>query len=163
MLTLVKLSERIGLAGTIAALFVWLTAAAIQIDVIGRTFSPRSPLLAFVAAGGTVILAVSGGLVGFWLVANHVAYWRFGYRVTWLDGVRWVYEEHSADYEKRLLPYVREITWRGYPNSCKITIPSVADWEAQTPDWAQGRRDEIAERIANCHGKDQGANVRFVE
>jgi hypothetical protein len=51
---------------------------------------------------------------------------------------------------------------RGYPAPCTLRIPSQVDWESEAPPWARGRRSEIAERIANCHGAMNGGDVQIL-
>ena len=159
MLTLSRLSQKIGLAGTVTAVFVWLTAAAIAMEIVGSALS-QHPWLASVAVFGLIVVAATGGLVGFWLAADHVSYWLLGYRVKWLRGNHWVYEERRANSG---VPYVREVRGPGYPQPCTIRIPNAVAWKTEAPAWAQGRRDEIVERIVTGHGAQNGGAIQVQE
>jgi hypothetical protein len=44
MLTLLKLSQKIGLVATVAAVFVWLVTVAIVMDIVGTALSQYSGL-----------------------------------------------------------------------------------------------------------------------
>lgn len=156
MLILLRLSQKVGVAGTTIIAFFWLAAAAFAIEVVQRELA-QSPRLASVAAFSLVVIATSGGLVGFWLVADYGRYWLLGYRVSWLGGNRWVYEERRAT---PAVPYEREVRGRGYPQPCTIRVLNAAAWTTKTPTWAQSRRGEIVERIVVAHG---GGNIEVQE
>jgi hypothetical protein len=98
-----------------------------------------------------------GGIIGYWLVADRIDFWRLGYQVKWLAANAWAYEERSATSEERIIPYLLEAHGQGYPAPCTIRILS----QAETPSWARGRRSEIVERIANCHGAMNRGDVQI--
>jgi hypothetical protein len=77
------------------------------------------------------IVVATDGLVGFWIVADLIDYWRRSYRVRWLTANDWSDEERRA-----------------------------GGWELQAPQWAHGRRAEILEHIAELFGADIG-RVQF--
>jgi hypothetical protein len=103
-----------------------------------------------------------GGLIGFWLIAEHIDYRRVGYRVKWLRANTWAYEERSRVPEERLLPYIREVRGRGYPEPCAIRITTAGAWEREAPSWARGRRSEILDRITSCHDPKGSGAIEFV-
>lgn len=72
-------------------------------------------------------------------------------------GNHWVYEERGA---KSGVPYVRELRRPGgYPEPCTIRIANAVAWETEAPDWAQGRRSEIVDRIVSSHGGNQRSAI----
>jgi hypothetical protein len=100
-----------------------------------------------------------GGLVGFGIVADLVDYWRRGYRLRWLSGNEWVYEERRAKGSAQSLPFSRVNLGDGYPAACEVSILSEACWEREAPEWAQRRRAEIIKRIAQLSGANDGGHV----
>jgi len=102
-----------------------------------------------------------GGLVGFWIIADLVDFWRLGYRVRWLSGNEWVYEERKAEGSVQCLPFSREILADGYPAPCEVGILSEASWEGKAPEWAQRRRAEIVKPITTLFGADMGGHVEL--
>jgi hypothetical protein len=161
MKTIFKLSEKAGLAPTVIGAIAWLacgTGATIAIpDALWqyRRLAIALTILVIIATG-------IGGLIGYWLVADRIDFWRLGCQVKWLNANDWVYEERSATSEERILPYLREVHGHGYPAPCTIRILSHAEWESEAPLWARGRRTEIVERIANCHGAMNGGDVQIM-
>ena len=161
MKTLFKLSEKVGLAMTVIGALVWLVCGTITVlTVVDKLW--RYPRTAFTFAMTVAVVTGVGGLVGFWLVADQIDFWRLGYRVKWLTANDWAYEERSATSEERILPYILEVRGQGYPAPCTVRILSQADWESDAPSWARGRRSEIVERIANCHGAKNGGEVQIL-
>jgi hypothetical protein len=159
MLILFKLSQNIGFVGTVAAVFVWLTAVATAMVAVSSGFS-QHPRLVNVTFFGFIVVAAISGLIGFWLVAEHVNYWWNGYRVKWLHGNKWVYEERR---EKSGVPYERRVRGRGYPMPCTIWIMNSVAWETEAPAWSQSRRSEIVGRILTSHGAQAGADIQVRE
>jgi hypothetical protein len=159
MLTLFKQSQKIGLVGTLTAVFVWLAVLAIAMELVVNGLS-QHPRLASVAVFGLLVVAAISGLVGFWLVTDHVQYRWLGYRVKWRRGNQWVYEERRAKFG---VPYVRKVRGPGYPEPCTIRIPNAVAWKTEAPAWAQTRRDEIVGRIVTCHGAQNGGDIQVQE
>jgi hypothetical protein len=122
----------------------------------------RYPGVAYAFAIAVATITGVGGLVGYWLVAEHIDFRRLGYRVKWLNANAWAYEERSRAPEGRLLPYIREVRGRGYPELCTIRIASEVVWDREVPAWARGRRNEILDRITNCHDPSRSGAVEFV-
>jgi len=153
MLRLLRFSEKIGFVGTAVLLCAFLLIAAIVIDFAFHFFAAyNSMATATVLSVLLICLAVYGGLICVWFLKCHFDDWRRGYRVRWLSGVRWVYEERGS--EQRIVPYLREVNGRGYPEPCTIRIT-----DDDFPEWAVDRKNEIVERIAICHGIDQGGKI----
>jgi hypothetical protein len=116
---------------------------------------------AVVSIAATV--AAFGGLVGFWVVAGLLRFRQRGYRVRWLSSNRWLYEERAMGGVPRHLPFAREVLDKGYPAPCRVILTGEARWDDETPEWAHGRRAEIAARVAHCCGADRGGRVVFEE
>jgi hypothetical protein len=60
------------------------------------------------------------------------------------------YEERAQDGGLQSLPFVRVVLDDGYPALCQVPLPRDEDWNAQTPPWARGRREEIISRMNDC-------------
>jgi hypothetical protein len=157
--TVFRGSHRIGFVPTVLCAIAWLVFGTIGVRVAGASLWP-TPKLAFVIVIIIAAIIAIGGLVSFWLIADHVDYQRRGYRVRRVVGNEWVYEERGTE---SCLPYVCVVLGDGYPADCEVRVPSSASWETEVPHWAQGRRSEITERIALCFGRDRGAHIRFVD
>jgi hypothetical protein len=117
--------------------------------------------LAWVFVIVVAVVVSIGGLVGLWILAGHIDFWRLGYRVKWLAGNHWVYEERRPDGSVQCLPFSRELLGDGYPAPCEVHIPSETRWERDAPQWLRGRRTEISEHIAELFGADTGGRVQF--
>jgi hypothetical protein len=158
MYTLFKLSDKVGLVPTIIGIFAWLAFGMwATLAVVNRLW--RFPMLAWVLTISFMVVTGIGGLVGFWLVADRFYFWCFGYQVKPIHVNDWIYEERSSASEIRTLSYIRELRGEGYPAICTIKILDAENWERDAPLWARGRRSEIVERIANCHGAILGVEV----
>ena len=154
MNSLFKLSAKVGLVPTAIGLIVWLASGMwATLAVVNGLW--HLPTLAFVLTISFMVVTSIGGLVGFWLVADHFEFWLLGYHVKQISDNDWIYEEQSSAPEIRTLPYIREERGNGYPVPCTIKILAAEDWESELPLWARGRRNEIVERISNCHGANQ--------
>ena len=151
MLQLSKYSDTIGALGTLACVAIWLAMWALALDEMGRA-SDQYPVIVTVAYMISIMIAGYGGLVGFWLLAAHGSYLRLGHRVRWCHGNHWAYEERGSG----LLHYVREIQGAGYPVPCTIHLSN-----EDLPKWAQGRREELLNRIAVLHGSDRSPKVKI--
>jgi hypothetical protein len=157
-----RLSERVGLVPTLLCAVAWLAAGGLGARAVAVSLVEH-PMLAKLAVGLIAPIAAIGCLVAFWLIAAHIDYRRRGYRVTCVSGKDWLYEERISAREARCLPYVRVIVGAGYPAPCDIRISGEATWQTEVPSWAQRRRAEITDRIAECHGRKTGVQVRFVD
>lgn len=107
------------------------------------------------------VVVALGGLVSFWILASHFEFRRRGYQIRWLAEDEWVYEERRADGSVECMPFFRKTVGEGYPAPCNVQIQSEKSWELQAPQWAQGRRTEILERIAELSGANSGGRVQF--
>ena len=157
--TLWKGSDRIGFVPTVVCAIAWLVFGVIVVRVAGASLWP-TPKLAFVVVIVISTIIGIGGLVSSWLIADHVGYRMRGYRVRWVTGNEWMYEERVSTGTERCLPCVRVVLGYG---SAEVLVPSETSWETRAPLWARGRRSEIMERIALCFGSDRGAQIRFVD
>lgn len=113
---------------------------------------------------GVSAVALVGALCAFWAFEPAIKLRARGYTVrhvtrtdytVWRPGLTdWLYEELTTARERRAFRVLREpISDAGYPQACRIYLPNAADWEAQTPSWARGRRDEIVARLSECFGR----------
>ena len=158
MNTLFKLSEKAGLVPTAIGVIVWLVGGIwATLAVVNGLW--HFPTLAVVLTISFMVVTSIGGLVGFWLVAERIDFWRLGYQVKPVSGNDWLYEERISRAEIRILSYIRIVRGDVYRAPCTIKILAADDWERDAPLWARGRRNEIVERIANCHGANQGVEV----
>ena len=149
-----------GFVPTVLCAVTWLVGGAI----VARTAAAslwQVPRLAQVIGFSIATIVGLGGLVAFWLIADHVDYLRRGYHVRWVAGDNWLYEERVLNGTDLCLPCIRVILGNGYPVPSEVRIPSEARWESDAPLWARGRREEITQRIARCFGGDRGAQIRF--
>jgi hypothetical protein len=144
------------------AAIAWLVCGAMGTRAAGVALW-RFPVLAQIVIVGIAVIVGTGGLIGYWLIADHVDYLRRGYRVRWIAGDQWLYEERISHDAERSLPFIRLILGKGYAALCEVRIQSEASWDSEAPPWAKGRRAEIAQRISHCFGGDQGGQIRFVD
>jgi hypothetical protein len=157
---LFRRSQAVGLAPSLLCVIAWVGVGAVVARAgVGALWQYPRFAQAFVIV--VAIVVAMGGLVGFWIVAAFIHYWRRGYRVRWLTGNDWIYEERRAGGSVERLPFSREIVGDGYPAPCEVHIPSETRWELQAPQWAHGRRAEILEHIAELFGADIGGRVQF--
>lgn len=142
-------------------LFGSLAGVGLTASIGGRLLVSYAPVVQFII----IAVATLGSLGGLWsvlLFADGVRFLRRGFRIRqlaprefwrWANGPhRWIYEEWAGEAGIRDLVFVRDILGDGYPAPGVIRIPSEAECGTQVPDWAQGRRGEIAERIRKCCG-----------
>lgn len=155
-------SDRIGFVPTVLSAIAWLVFGAIGVRVAFSSLWP-TPRLALVVGIVIATIVGIGGLVSFWLIADHLDYVKRGYRVRWVTGNEWMYEERASKGAERRLRYVCVVLGNGDSSTSEVRVPSVAAWEAEVPPWAKDRRSEIVERIGLCFGSDRGAHIRFVE
>ena len=151
-------SHAIGLLPSIICAIAWIAFGAVFVR-----FSP-SILGKHPALFGSCLIAVSliiafGGLVSFWILSSHLGFRKRGYRVNWLAGDKWVYEERLIDGSVQCIPLAREIVGDGYPAPCSVYIQSEESWEKQAPLWVRNRRPEILKRIA----EQFGGRVKFYD
>ena len=155
MLRLCRFSEKVGLIGTAVFLCFCLFAAAIVIDFTNQFFVEYRSIATAIRLVLLVFVAL-GSITGLSLLKQHIDYWQRGYRVRWLNENHWAYEERGS--EQKIVPYIRKITWEGYPASCTIRITDDA-----FPEWPADRRNEIVKRIAICHGSEQGGKIEVIQ
>jgi hypothetical protein len=87
-----------------------------------------------------------GGLWGFWNISWRYEFYRSGYRVRSVGGHDYAYEEFGSD-------------GKTYAPPCRISVPTLDQWEGATPPWAHGRRDEILSRLTTWAQAGYGAAV----
>lgn len=104
-----------------------------------------------------------GGLYGFWLIADRLEFVYRGFRVMWISGENWIYEERRSDRTFRRFPFSRRITGNGYNPPCEIPVPNAQQWDEAMPFWAAGRREELLKRIGICFEDGVKPVVTFVE
>ena len=142
--------------------FVMSLAGGAIVASFGSRLFVDYPSVAQVVVYVVAMVAAGIGLWSFWMFADAVDFVRRGYQIRqlppreywrWTPGPHpWLYEEWSADAGTRRLPFVREILADGYPAPSLVRIPAQAAWNTWAPEWARGRRAEIAERIRECAG-----------
>jgi hypothetical protein len=153
-------SHAIGLVPSLLCAIAWLACGGVIVRFgVGALW--QYPVLwwgLLIVVGLAVAL---GGLVSFWILASHVEFRRRGYQIRWLKEDEWIYEERRSDGSVRHLPFSRTTVGEGYPAPCNVRIHDEESWERQVPLWAQGRRTEILERIADLSGANSGGRVLF--
>lgn len=148
------LSRRLGLTLTVAAVLLWVyfgTRLAIVVGVwVGLALAPEE--FVYLTSDALCLIVGLGGVVGVWLIAEHVEFRRRGFRARWVKGNCWLYEERAQSGKSRFLPCTRTIVGEGYRAPCIVHIPNEPEWNALTPAWARDRRQEISQRINVCFG-----------
>ena len=156
-----EFGERVGLALSVVLWIAWVVGGAAAAWHSGKFLAPH-PL------GIAVVLLIAGiggvgGLIGVWVVADLVDFWRLGYRVKPVAGNQWLYQERPSRGSVRSFQFTCDVLGDGFRPPCEVWIPGEAMWQEVVPVWAQGRRGEIVERIANCLGAGGDGRVQFVE
>ena len=156
-----EFGERVGLALSLVLWIVWIVGGAAAAWHSGKFLAPHPLAIAVVSliAGITGV----GGLIGYWVVADLVDFWRLGYRVKSVAGNEWLYQERRSRGSVRSFQFTCDVLGDGYPAPCEVRIPGEAMWLEVVPVWAHGRRSEITERIAHCLGAGAGGRVQFVK
>lgn len=131
--------------------------------LVGQALAGVAPDLALAFSAALVGIVGLGGLVSFWLIAEQIEFLRRRFRMRWVKGGHWLYEERAPRGDSRFLPCKRVTTGEGYPAPCEVHITSESDWNSHMPPWACNRRQEILRRIALCFGAERGGSVRFVD
>ena len=152
--------QALGLVPSFLCVIAWVAcgAAAARAIALELWQYPRLAMVFIIVIAAVVCI---GGLVGFWIIVDLIEYWRLGYRVRWLSGNEWIYEERRAEGTVHCLPFSRATLADGYPAPCQVRILSEECWEGKAPEWAQRRRAEIVKRIAQLFGADMGGHVQF--
>ena len=89
-------SDSIGFMPSLLCMIAWVACgAAVARAGVGALW--QYPGLARVFLIVVAIVVAIGGLIGFWILSSHIDFWRRGYRVKWLTGNRWAYEERRTD------------------------------------------------------------------
>jgi hypothetical protein len=82
---IVELSRRLGLTLTVAAVLLWVyfgTRLAIVVGVwVGLALAPEE--FVYLTSGALCFIVGLGGMVGVWLIAEHVEFRRRGFRARW--------------------------------------------------------------------------------
>lgn len=155
-----EFGERNGLALSLVLWIAWIVGGAAAAWHGGKFLAPH-PLAIAVVLLIAVITGV-GGLIGFWVVADLVDFWRLGYGVKPVAGNQWLYQERPSRDSVRSFQFTCDVVGDGYRPPCEVWIPGEAMWLEVMPVWAHGRRGEITERIAHCLGAGAGGRVQFV-
>ena len=156
-----QFGERVGLALSLVLWIAWVVGGAATAWHSGKFLAP--PRLAIAVVLLIAVITGIGGLIGYWVVADLVDFWRLGYRVKFVAGSEWLYEERQSRGSIRSFQFTCDILGDGYPAPCKVQIPGDALWLEVVPVWAHGRRGEITDRIAHCLGAAAGRRVHFAE
>lgn len=142
---------------------VWIAVCSVC-AILGSTAAVSLPsrwtadavIYLFMAVGG------AGGLWGFWKTTWAYAFFRSGYRVRWVAGQAFLYEEFGPDGMLRRLSFERKPLADGYAPPCLISLPTAEQWSSAVPGWARDRRDEIVSRLTDWAQAGFGAQVDFV-
>ena len=153
-------SHRIGLIPSMLCAVAWLGCGCLVVR-FGVAALWRYEVLAWALLILVSLVVAFGVLLSFWILMSHYDFRKRGYQVRWLTGDHWVYEERRADGSTECFPFMRRIVGDGYPAPSDVFIVGAAAWEQQAPRWAQGRRTEILERIADLFGANQGGRVQL--
>ena len=156
-----QFGERVGLALSLVLWIAWVVGGAAAAWLSAKFLGPH-PL----AINVVLLIAVitgTGGLIGYWVVADLVDFRRLSYRVKFVAGSEWLYEERPSRGSVRSFQFPCHILADGYAAPCEVQIPGEALWPEVVPLWAHRRRSEIMERIAHCLGARAGRRVHFVE
>lgn len=156
-----EFGERVGLASSLVLWVAWVVGGAAAAWHGGKFLAPQ-PLANAVVLLIAVISGI-GGLIGYWVIADLVDFWRLGYRVKFVAGSEWLYEERQSGDSVRSFQFTCNRVGDGYPAPREVQIPGDALWLEVTPVWAHRRRGEITERIARCLGAGARRRVHFVE
>lgn len=129
----------------------WVVVGAKAASVAGLAFGPyQYPAM---AAAYLVACATGGGcLVAFWAAAGALNNRLRGYSLRPRRGPEWHYKERDSRGHWQVLALSQRITAPGHPARREVVLPSEDAWDATVPSWAQGRRSEIAARIAEFFG-----------
>jgi len=153
-------SHAIGLVPSLLCGTAWLACGGIVVrSGVGTLW--QYPVLAWAFLIVMCIVVALGGLVSFWILVSHFEFRRRGYQIKWITEDEWGYEERRADGSVECIPFSRKTVGVGYPAPCNVYIHGEDRWDRQVPRWAQGRRPEILERIADLSGANSGGRVQF--
>ena len=156
-----QFGERVGLALSLVLWIAWVVGGAAAAWLSAKFLGPH-PL----AINVVLLIAVitgTGGLIGYWVVADLVDFRRLSYRVKFVAGSEWLYEERPSRGSVRSFQFPCHILADGYAAHCEVQIPGEALWLEEVPVWAHRRRSEIMDRVAHCLGARAGRRVHFVE
>ena len=129
-----KKSEQVGLVPTILCAIAWLVLSTFGARAVAFALGDH-PRLAYLTALPFAVIGGLGGLVSFWLIADHLDFLRHGYRVRCVKGNEWLYEEdEEGDWDE---------------NEPEIEPP--ARW---TP--ADDKKKEPGEKAADDDDQEQG-------
>ena len=156
-------SHAIGFVPSLLCAIGWVGCGAAVARAGASALSRQYPAVGMLFVIVMIILVAAGGLVSFWILADHIDFRMGGYQIRCLTGNKWVYEERRADGSIECLPFFRKTVGDGYPAPCEVHIASEENWYRQAPQWAQGRRAEILGRIADQSGANAGGHVSFCD
>jgi hypothetical protein len=124
-------------------------------------FFNRQPWNAIAGLGGiVVVLFVAAALTTWWVMVTPLALVALIYGVQWVARVYALvtrgYYARQGFGAKLLYEEVHQLRLRALslklehtePGHYELFVPPEQDWLRLVPDWAKGRRSEIAERIA---------------
>jgi hypothetical protein len=141
----------------------WLATSAALVALIAASgWFQQHPRFGHAVVWTVAALAGLGGLWGYWNVTWAHAIYSGGYRVRWLGAQNYAYEEFGDDGMFRSFAFGYQPLAKSYAPPCRISLPGAAQWEAGTPAWAHGRRDEILVRLRGWAQRGHGEAVTFV-
>jgi hypothetical protein len=153
-------SHAIGLVPSLLCAVAWLACGGLFVrSGVGALW--QYPGLAWTMLIVVGLVVAFGSLISFWILVSHFEFRRRGYQIRWVTEDEWVYEERRADGSVECMPFSRKTIGDGYPAPCSVYIQGEDRWDRQVPQWAQGRRTEILERIADLSGANSGGRVQF--
>ncbi len=80
--------ERVGLALSLVLWIAWVGGGAAAVWHSGKFLAPY--LLAIAVVLLIAVITGIGGLIGYWVVADLVEFWRLGYRVKFVARSEWL-------------------------------------------------------------------------
>lgn len=151
-----KVSYRVGLTPTLVGLGLWLYLLTRIVLVIGPVMALAPLWIVDLACAAACLMVLWGAMMGvllaLWLTRDHLEFRSLGFRIRWVKGQCWLYEERTRNRESRLLPFERVARGDGYPAGCVVYIYAAREWNSRAPAWARNRREQILRRINTCSG-----------
>lgn len=156
-----EFGERVGLALSLVLWIAWLGGGAAAVWHSGKFLAPH--VLAIPVVLLIAVITGIGGLIGYWVVADLVDFWRLGYRVKFVACSKWLYEERQRRGSVRSFQFTCDKLGDGYLAPCEVQIPDDTLWLEGCSSGAHRRRGEITERIVHCLGSGASRRVHIVE
>jgi len=149
LISVIHKLQDLGLVGAGIATTIWLLGGGALARSIAPTLAPY-PMLGEGVVYAVAISVGFGGLLAFWAMLPLLENRLRGYGIRVVEGTGSWYEELGPSGGKRVLRFALRTTAGGYPAPREVALPSAAQWDNEVPQWAQGRRTEIMERINEC-------------